>query len=155
MTKNNFSIEDKAAVTKIMFTDTNITTDVLAEKAGIHIRTIGLWKEKVLKGIPDYLQATFGDDENISSEDRAEVTSDYLRYDCDMDELVEEYGFDAEQIVMWSSSVLDNLGDFFVSKRKSGSSPIKAKRPNRSKLKRTGNISDLLKDTGGEEAKAA
>jgi hypothetical protein len=103
MTKKNFSIEDKIAVTKIMFTDTNITTKDLAEKAGIHIRTLGLWKEKVLKGIPDYLQATFGDEENISSEDRAEVTSEYLRYDCDMDELVEEYGVDAEIITMWSN----------------------------------------------------
>jgi len=155
MNKKSFSIEEKTAVTKVMFTDTNITNDVLAEKIGIHIRTIGLWKEKVLKGIPDYLQAEFGDDESISSEDRAEVTSDYLRYDCDMDELVEEYGVNAEQVIMWSDSVLDNLGRFFVSKRKSGSSPIKSKRPNRSKQKRAGNILDLVKNIGGEESEAA
>ena len=152
MTNKNFSIEDKTAVTKIMFTDTNVTAADLAEKAGIHIRTLGLWKEKVFKGVPDYLQAAFGDDENISSENRAEVTSDYLRYDCEMDELVEEYGVDAELITMWSDSVLDNLGDFFVSKRKSGSSPIKAKRPKRSKLKRTTNISELFNDKGDKAA---
>jgi len=155
MTKQSFSIEDKITVTKIMFTDASITTDVLAKKAGIHIRTIGLWKEKVLKGIPGYLQAEFGDEENISSEDRAEVTSDYLRYDCDMDELVEEYGIDAELIIMWSKSVLDNLGGFFISKRKSGSSPIKGKRPNRSKQKYVGSVSDRLNDIGGEESEAA
>jgi len=34
---------------------------------------------------------------------------------------------------MWSTSVLDNLGNVFARKRQAGSSPIKSKRPKRLK----------------------
>jgi len=134
-TKEQYTTEEKVEVAKIIFTETNITPKELAANAGIHLRTVSYWRDKVLNGVPDYLLKTFGDADTISLEDRAEATVMFLRYDCDSDdvmmELKERYGATPEQIREWSGSVLENLGEFFVSKRGSSSRPIKSKLPPR------------------------
>ena len=150
MNKQSYKPEIKADVVRLIFTDTSITTEQICDKTGIHPRTLSLWKSTALKSIPDYLLSEFGEDEMISAEGRAEATADFLRYDCDIDELADEYSINEDKIQKWSTSVLDNLGNVFARKRQTGSSPIKSKRPKR--LKKQVNDFDISSLVSGSSS---
>ena len=132
MARQTIPIEAKTKLLYEIFTDSSITKDDIHKKYVINNSTLDLWKKGVLDGIPEYLNNTFGNMKNTSIQNRrSSVTIEYLTYDCDLAELSEDYSFSQNQIELWGKSVLDNLQDFFTSKRHLFKSPIKSKRPTR------------------------